>query len=57
MNNSYLFDIKEELKGRLERITYSNEENGYTVAKLKVTDFRIWLRLRENWPNPIRERY
>ncbi len=25
-----------ELQGQIERITYSNEENGYTVAKLKV---------------------
>jgi exodeoxyribonuclease V alpha subunit len=25
-----------ELQGQIERITYSNEENGYTVARLKV---------------------
>ncbi len=26
----------EALQGQIERITYSNEENGYTIAKLKV---------------------
>jgi len=26
----------DELKGRIERITYTNEENGYTVAKVAV---------------------
>jgi len=25
-----------DLQGQIERITYTNEENGYTVAKLKV---------------------
>jgi exodeoxyribonuclease V alpha subunit len=25
-----------ELQGLIERITYTNEENGYTVARLKV---------------------
>jgi exodeoxyribonuclease V alpha subunit len=25
-----------DLQGQIERITYSNEENGYTVAKVKV---------------------
>lgn len=25
-----------KLKGQLERVTYENPENGYTVAKLKV---------------------
>ena len=25
-----------ELQGQIERITYTNEENGYTVAKVKV---------------------
>ena len=24
------------LKGQIERITYTNEENGYSVVKLKV---------------------
>jgi len=25
-----------DLQGQIERITYANDENGYTVAKLKV---------------------
>lgn len=25
-----------EIKGQIERITYYNEENGYTIAKVKV---------------------
>ena len=25
-----------ELQGQIERITYTNKENGYTIAKLKV---------------------
>ncbi len=27
-----------EMKGQIERITYYNEENGYTIAKVKVAD-------------------
>lgn len=26
-----------EIKGQIERITYTNEENGYTIAKMKVS--------------------
>ncbi|HSQ85375.1 MAG TPA: hypothetical protein VLM43_11690, partial [Desulfobacterales bacterium] len=25
-----------ELSGQIERITYTNEENGYTIAKVKI---------------------
>jgi len=25
-----------DLQGQIERITYNNEENGYTIAKVKV---------------------
>ncbi len=25
-----------DLQGQIERITYTNEENGFTIAKLKV---------------------
>jgi hypothetical protein len=25
-----------ELQGQIERVTYTNDENGYTIAKLKV---------------------
>jgi exodeoxyribonuclease V alpha subunit len=27
-----------DIKGQVERITYANEENGYTIAKMKVQD-------------------
>ncbi|MBW1785710.1 MAG: hypothetical protein JRK53_03695 [Deltaproteobacteria bacterium] len=30
-----------DLQGRIERITYSNEENGYTIAKLKDNLYRL----------------
>jgi exodeoxyribonuclease V alpha subunit len=29
-----------EIEGQVERITYSNEENGFTIAKVKVADKR-----------------
>lgn len=29
--------IEQEIKGQIERITFSNEENGYTIAKMKVS--------------------
>jgi len=25
-----------DLQGQIERVTYTNDENGYTIAKLKV---------------------
>jgi exodeoxyribonuclease V alpha subunit len=28
--------LPEALQGQVERITYANEENGYTIANLKV---------------------
>ena len=28
----------DEIKGEIEHITYRNEENGYTVANLKVNE-------------------
>ncbi|MFC1820671.1 ATP-dependent RecD-like DNA helicase, partial [Thermodesulfobacteriota bacterium] len=33
-------DSQTELEGQIERITYSNEETGYTVAKLNVRGYR-----------------
>ena len=33
-------NIMTELAGRLERITYTSEATGYTVAKIKVTGQR-----------------
>ena len=32
------FSVLKELQGQIERITYFNEENGYTVAKVKIYD-------------------
>ncbi|MEZ4526627.1 MAG: hypothetical protein R2941_11965 [Desulfobacterales bacterium] len=29
-----------DLQGQIERITYANEENGYTVARVKVQGHR-----------------
>jgi len=26
----------EQIEGRIERITFFNEENGYTIAKIKI---------------------
>ena len=31
-----------DLQGQIERITYTNEENGYTIAKVKVMAAGIW---------------
>jgi exodeoxyribonuclease V alpha subunit len=28
------------LRGQIERITYTNDENGYTIAKVKVQGHR-----------------
>jgi exodeoxyribonuclease V alpha subunit len=33
---SILYTMLTELKGQIERITYYNEENGYTIAKMRV---------------------
>jgi hypothetical protein len=30
----------EDLQGQIERITFHNEENGFTIARLKVKGFR-----------------
>ena len=42
-----------ELEGRLERITYSNEETGYIVAKLKVKGYRDPVTVVGNIISPI----
>jgi hypothetical protein len=34
-----------ELKGQVEKITYHNEENNFTIAKLKVGGRHVTLRL------------
>lgn len=36
MNTDTTYDDLTELQGQIERITYTNEENGYTVARIKV---------------------
>lgn len=34
-----------DLSGQIERITFTNEENGFTIAKVKVQESWIWSRL------------
>jgi exodeoxyribonuclease V alpha subunit len=41
-----------ELNGQLERITYTNEETGYTIAKLKVTGQWDLVTIVGNIPSP-----
>lgn len=36
MNTDTANESLAELQGQIERITYTNEENGYTVARIKV---------------------
>lgn len=39
-NNKTVKSMLADLKGQIERITYTNDENGYTIAKLKVYGYR-----------------
>jgi exodeoxyribonuclease V alpha subunit len=41
-----------EIRGQLERVTFTNEENGYTIAKLKVNGRRDLVTLVGNILNP-----
>src|SRR5579871_5618194 len=41
------------LTGVLERVTYHNEENGYTVARLAVEGARDLVTLVGNFSNPV----
>ncbi len=41
-----------ELTGQIERITYTNEETGYTIAKLKVQDLWDLVTIVGNIPSP-----
>jgi exodeoxyribonuclease V alpha subunit len=41
-----------ELRGQIERITYANEENGYTIARLKVAGRRELVTVVGNIVNP-----
>ena len=43
-----------ELQGRIERVTYTNEETGYTIAKVKIQGRRELVTVVGNLlaPNP-----
>jgi exodeoxyribonuclease V alpha subunit len=41
-----------EIRGQLERVTFTNEENGYTIAKLKVYGRRDLVTIVGNIMNP-----
>ena len=38
-----------DLQGQIERITYFNDENGYTVAKVKVYDRNALVTVVGSW--------
>ena len=42
-----------DLQGQIERITYTNEENGYTIAKVKVYGRRDLVTVVGNFMAPI----
>ena len=42
-----------DLKGHIERITYANEENGYTIAKIKVYGQRDLVTILGNFMSPM----
>ncbi|MCF8063515.1 MAG: ATP-dependent RecD-like DNA helicase, partial [Deltaproteobacteria bacterium] len=42
-----------ELRGQIERITYSNEENGYTIARVRVAGERDLITVVGNLPAPM----
>ncbi len=41
-----------DLSGQIERITYTNEENGFTIAKIKVRGYRDLVTVVGNLMNP-----
>lgn len=41
-----------EIRGQLESVTYTNEESGYTIAKIKVYDRRELVTVVGNIMNP-----
>ncbi|MGM0760823.1 MAG: YrrC family ATP-dependent DNA helicase [Thermodesulfobacteriota bacterium] len=43
----------EFLQGQIERITYTNEENGYTVAKVKVRGRRDLVTVIGHMTSPL----
>ena len=42
-----------ELQGQIERITYSNEENGFTIARVKVPGQRDLVTVVGNLAAPM----
>ena len=42
-----------DLQGQIERITYTNDENGYTIAKVKVYDRRDLVTVVGNFMAPM----
>lgn len=42
-----------DLSGQIERITYTNEENGFTIAKIKVHGYRDLVTVIGNLINPM----
>jgi exodeoxyribonuclease V alpha subunit len=42
-----------DLQGQIERITYTNEENGYTIAKVKVYGRRDLVTVVGNFMAPM----
>lgn len=46
-------DSQSELEGRIEKITYSNEETGYTVAKLRIKGYHDPVTVVGNIISPI----
>ncbi len=42
-----------ELRGQIERLTYTNEEDGYTIARVRVPGERDLLTVAGNLPGPV----
>jgi len=42
-----------DLQGQIERITYTNEENGFTIAKVKVPGMQDLVRVVGNLMAPM----
>ncbi len=43
----------EDIQGQIERVTYHNEENGFTIAPLKAKGFRELVTVTGNLMAPI----
>ena len=52
MNNKTVKSMLADLKGQIERITYTNDENNYTIAKLKVYGYRKLVTIAGNLLSP-----